>query len=90
MYCSVYLAANENGGLNIPDYDEVFVRKVTKQYNQHLRFDASLPQVAYTIRDPVVNGMYPGISQSSLILRCLFRYLHKPLEWAGPLNGLAP
>ncbi|XP_064624895.1 NAD kinase 2, mitochondrial-like [Lineus longissimus] len=65
--------ANEVGDLKIPDDDEGFVKRVTKLYNRHLRFDAGLPQVAYTVRDPVVNGIFQVSNPHGLAKRVLIK-----------------
>ncbi|ESP03437.1 hypothetical protein LOTGIDRAFT_137351, partial [Lottia gigantea] len=38
--------------------DEETLEKITLAYNNSLRFDASEPFMAYTIRDPIVNAVY--------------------------------
>jgi len=36
--------------------DDQMVKNITNKFNSRLLFDASVPRMAYTIRDPVVNG----------------------------------
>ena len=53
-----FFSANKLSGSEFPLENEGLIRKITHGFNNSLRFDPEDLCMAFTVRDPVVNGMY--------------------------------
>ncbi|KAK3585234.1 hypothetical protein CHS0354_006280 [Potamilus streckersoni] len=49
--------ANRKSGVQLP-LDNRFLSEVRKQYNNSLKFDPSVKRMAFTVRDPLINGVF--------------------------------
>lgn len=58
QYKFVSFSANKKTKSHFPVRDWPTVEAICNEFNNSLRFDPSTPLMAYTIRDPVVNGKY--------------------------------
>ncbi|PVD23404.1 hypothetical protein C0Q70_16673 [Pomacea canaliculata] len=54
----ILVIANQKTGSQFPVDDWHMLESVVKEFNDSLRFSPSSPCMAYTIRDPVVNGVF--------------------------------
>lgn len=50
--------ANRLGGLSYDTTDQNFIQKVRESFNKSLTFDPSQPAMGFSIRDPLINGVF--------------------------------
>ena len=52
----IHIVKRQTG--NDMSVSEEMVQKIAKEFNDRVIFDASEPSMVYTIRDPIINGIY--------------------------------
>lgn len=50
--------ANRLGGLSYDTTDQNFIQKVGESFNRSLTFDPSQPSMGFSVRDPLINGVF--------------------------------